>query len=247
MFVGEAAAGNPCGVIELSSWPSDADLLAITRKAELPVTSFFVKSGEQFHIRWFACDGEINLCGHGSLGAGAAIMAHYALEKVVLYSKYGDVLISQQDGLYTLQLPSWRGEPCSVPKLLTPLLTDVKDTFATRDLVFVMDSLESVNKFQPDDVSLKKVKEYHALIVTAQDGNNGYVLRYFAPKIGLSEDRATGSAQCSLAPYWFEKLGVDKLSVRQLSNAGGYFEVEQTTASSITIYAQATLRTNTIS
>ena len=100
--------------------------------------------------------------------------------------------------------------------------------------------------FQPDDERLKKLNGYHALIVTAANGKSGYVLRYFAPKIGISEDLATGSAQCSLAPYWFKKLGSDSLNVHQLSVSGGYFEVERTTESLITVCAQAKLRAITI-
>ncbi|MCZ8489755.1 PhzF family phenazine biosynthesis protein [Vibrio lentus] len=34
-------------------------------------------------------------------------------------------------------------------------------------------------------------------MVTAKSSDDSYVLRYFAPKIGISEDLATGSAQCS--------------------------------------------------
>lgn len=82
--------------------------------------------------------------------------------------------------------------------------------------------------------------------LTAATGESGYVLRYFAPKIGISEDLATGSAQCSLAPYWFKKLGSDLLNVRQLSMSGGYFQVERTTENLITVFAQAKLRVDAI-
>ncbi|HGS4639310.1 TPA: PhzF family phenazine biosynthesis protein, partial [Vibrio cholerae] len=77
------------------------------------------------------------------------------------------------------------------------LATNAIDVFSTRDLVLVLPSVEAVMNFQPDDDRLREINEYHALIVTAANGNSGYVLRYFAPKIGISEDLATGSAQCS--------------------------------------------------
>lgn len=72
MFIGESASGNPCGVVGLTSWLPDSELHQITREIGQPVTSFITKIDGQFHIRWFSLDGEINLCGHGSLGAGAA-------------------------------------------------------------------------------------------------------------------------------------------------------------------------------
>ncbi|BFL84045.1 hypothetical protein LFREDSHE_24950 [Shewanella baltica] len=37
--------------------------------------------------------------------------------------------------------------------------------------------------FQPDYKRLREINEYHALIVTAANSNNGYVLRYFAQKL----------------------------------------------------------------
>lgn len=54
---------------------------------------------------------------------------------------------------------------------------------------------------------------------------------------------ATGSAQCSLAPYWFEKLGKEKLTARQLSRAGGYFEVVRGSEFTIVLSAQVKSRT----
>ncbi|EGR2040961.1 PhzF family phenazine biosynthesis protein [Vibrio cholerae] len=242
VFIGESALGNPCGVLELKSWLSDTELHQITREVGQPVTSFITHIDGQFHIRWFALDGEINLCGHGSLGAGAAILSKYQLENVVFNSKHGEVVIAKRNDQYSLLLPSWEGKPCTVPLEISDLATDAIDVFSTRDLVLVLSSVETVMNFQPDDERLRKINEYHALIVTAANGNSGYVLRYFAPQIGISEDLATGSAQCSLAPYWFKKLGSDSLNVRQLSMSGGYFEVERTTENSITVFAQAKRR-----
>ncbi len=236
------AFGNPCGVLELKNWFPDNELHQITRDIGLPVTSFITKVDGQFHIRWFALDDEINLCGHGSLGAGAAIISKYSLDEVVFSSRHGKVVIAKRNGLYTLLLPSWEGQPCPAPVEISDLAADTIDIFSTRDLVLVLPSVERVINFQPDDERLKKLNGYHALIVTAANGKSGYVLRYFAPKIGISEDLATGSAQCSLAPYWFKKLGSDSLNVHQLSVSGSYFEVERTTESLITVCAQAKLR-----
>ncbi|EGQ7988792.1 PhzF family phenazine biosynthesis protein, partial [Vibrio vulnificus] len=242
VFIGESAFGNPCAVLELNDWLPESELSQITRDVGLPVTSFITKIEGQFHIRWFALDGEINLCGHGSLGAGAAIISKYQLDNVVFNSKHGEVVITKKNDLYTLVLPSWEGIACPVPEEISDVAAGSIDVFSTRDLVLVFPTVEMVLSFQPDDDRFRKLNEYHALIVTAPDGKSGYVLRYFAPKIGISEDLATGSAQCSLAPYWFKILGSDSLTVRQLSTSGGYFEVERNANSLITVLAQAKLR-----
>ena len=45
--------------------------------------------------------------------------------------------------------------------------------------------------------------------------------RFFAPKQGIPEDPVTGSAHCTLIPYWAEKLGKTTLHARQVSARGG--------------------------
>lgn len=229
-------------MVELDSWLTDIELHKITHDIGQVVTSFIVTIDGQFHIRWFALDGEINLCGHGSLGAGAVILSKYKLDSVVFFSEYDEIEISNKNGLYTLVLPSWEGKNCKVPTEIRGLAAHTIDVFSTRDLVLVFSSVKEVSDFQADDERLKMVNDYHALIVTAANSDSGYVLRYFAPKIGISEDLATGSAHCSLAPYWFKKLGLDSLNARQLSTSGGYFEVERKSESLITIFARAKLR-----
>ena len=61
-----------------------------------------------------------------------------------------------------------------------------------------------------------------AVIVTAP-GPEGvdFVSRFFAPARGVPEDPVTGSAHCTLIPYWAERLGKSRLEARQLSRRGG--------------------------
>jgi predicted PhzF superfamily epimerase YddE/YHI9 len=40
-------------------------------------------------------------------------------------------------------------------------------------------------------------------------------------KVGVPEDPVTGSAHCTLIPYWAAKLGKTKLHALQLSERGG--------------------------
>lgn len=215
-------------------------MLAITQELAQPVTSFVVKSDLGFDIRWFSLEGEINLCGHGSLGAGAALISKYSLASVTLVSQYGQVVISKESGRYKINLPGWDAQHTTMDKI--DFNISAADVFSTRDLILVLETEDAVANFVPDFDQMKKIKDFHAVIVTAQSAPDSYVLRYFAPKIGIDEDLATGSAQCSLAPYWFNKLGVTKLSARQLSVSGGYFEIEQAADASIVVSAQVKLR-----
>ncbi len=53
-----------------------------------------------------------------------------------------------------------------------------------------------------------------------------FVSRFFAPGAGVAEDPVTGSAHCTLVPYWSKRLGKTKLSARQLSARGGELACE---------------------
>lgn len=70
-----------------------------------------------------------------------------------------------------------------------------------------------------------------ALIVSAPSQNShfDYVLRYFAPQWGNTEDNATGSANLMVAPYWSAMLNKKNLKALQCSQNKGeiYLELDQ--------------------
>lgn len=238
VFCSDEAGGNPCAVIVLDKWLPQEALHRTAIRAAQPVTAFVVANGENHQIRWFSVSGEINLCGHGSLGAAAALMNESSADSVSLTSDYGNISILKQDDWYRIELPAWKGTPA--PADVCPVdLPSLTDRFATRDLILVLDSEQAVLDFQPDMNQIRQMPNHHALIVTAQSGDDEYVLRYFVPKIGIPEDSATGSAQCSLAPYWLEKLKRNVLNVRQISDKGGYFRVEKSAHESVLVFARA--------
>ncbi|UTV30284.1 PhzF family phenazine biosynthesis protein [Photobacterium atrarenae] len=249
VFSGEQAAGNPAGVVVLDDWLDTATLQQIARQLAQPVTTFVVHDESQYAVRWFSQQAEINLCGHGSLAAAAVLLefgeqafgdagtetevaadVETAAEAntMTLTSEHGTVIVRKDGARYHMTLPGW--QPNRSPDLkryLKQIGLPVIDSFATRDLVLVAESPALVRQFTPDMAVLAAIADYHAVILTAQDGSDGYVLRYFAPKIGIDEDIATGSAQCSLALYWLEQLGRETLKVTQLSAQGGAFVVRQ--------------------
>ena len=59
------------------------------------------------------------------------------------------------------------------------------------------------------------------IIATAPGGDCDFVSRFFAPKAGIPEDPVTGSAHCTLIPYWGERLGKSEMLARQISKRGG--------------------------
>jgi len=83
---------------------------------------------------------------------------------------------------------------------------------------------ETVRTMRTDFGLLEKVR-CRGVIVTAKGTDCDFVSRFFAPAVGIREDPVTGSAHCSLAPYWKEKLGKNAFTARQVSERGGVLKV----------------------
>ena len=58
-------------------------------------------------------------------------------------------------------------------------------------------------------------------IAMAPGDNCDFVSRFFGPQVGIDEDPVTGSAHCSLVPYWAGRLHMNELQGRQISARGG--------------------------
>jgi len=264
VFCSDTLCGNPAAVFWLEHWPDDDRLQAMAAGQPAPVTAFICVPAGPDHevaiaIRWFAGRQEINLCGHGSLAAAALLFARQPQRQhVLLTSRFGDLQVTRSDmvlaadlPVFALTLPAW---PAQRPDGLSALVQslnvlaqggELTDCFATRDLIVVLATAAQVLAYEPDFTALLQLQHYHATILTAPlyapDGRSviGYVLRYFAPNIGIDEDLATGSAHCSLAPYWLARSGVTRLQAQQLSAGGGYFLLESHSSGHICVHAAA--------
>ena len=51
--------------------------------------------------------------------------------------------------------------------------------------------------------------------------SDDFVSRYFTPQSTILEDPVTGSAHCSLVPYWAQQLGKRVLKAKQVSERNG--------------------------
>ena len=81
-------------------------------------------------------------------------------------------------------------------------------------------SEEEVRSLRPDMAKLSAIDRF-AVIVTAPGKDCDFVSRFFAPAKGVPEDPVTGSAHCTLVPYWAEQLKKTTLHARQVSARGG--------------------------
>jgi len=91
-----------------------------------------------------------------------------------------------------------------------------------RDFLVVANHAGIVENLKPDMAALAKIDMGigGAIVTAAGENEVDYVLRFFAPSVGINEDPATGSVQCTLAPYWAARTGKQTFRVQQLSSRG---------------------------
>ncbi len=215
--------GNPAAVIPLVEWISEDLMQKIASENSLYETAFMVKESDSYHIRWFTPQKESELCGHASLAAAYVVLNYFEqlTDHVKFHSKSGAFEVWHEEGLYAMHFPKYEVQKCEMPYELVQGLGKLpKASYKSRDYLLEYDDADQIMDLDPDLEELQKVQTT-GIIVTAKGTDSDYVLRYFAPAIGLNEDQAAGSAQCTLVPYWAKKLAKDSFVVKQLSKRGG--------------------------
>ena len=218
--------GNTSAVVELPEPVGTEDLQHLASDLNQPATSFFWREDNKIKTRWFAPDGEIDLCGHGTL----AILAYLnKKDETALHYKNGLIKGFQNtSNTYTMildQIPSYdAGDPDEA--IVNGLKTSVEGYYAnTNKNIVLLPDEQSVRRLEPDFSILKKMKPF-GIIATARGEEVDFVSRTFVPKVQQLEDHATGSSHAALTPFWAEKLKKKKMTAHQLSPRGGKFICE---------------------
>jgi PhzF family phenazine biosynthesis protein len=226
-FTDRLFTGNPAAVCPLADWLADDLLQKIAAENNLSETAFFVARDDEFELRWFTPEVEVDLCGHATLAAAFVLMEllEPGRTSVAFRSRSGPLIVTRDGDLFSLDFPA--RPPASIqepPGLSEALGASPAAVLKARDIIAVFDDPDAVRRLAPDMEKLKSIRGF-AVCATApgagRDSDVDYVLRFFAPAQGIPEDPVTGSAQCSLAPYWSERFGKSILRVRQVSRRGG--------------------------
>jgi PhzF family phenazine biosynthesis protein len=222
-FTGEVFRGNPAGVCLLKSWPSDEVLSSIAAENNLSETAFLVPREEYYHLRWFTPQTEVDLCGHATLASGHVVLQYVdpGAGRVKFASRSGPLAVMRRGDLLVLDFPSRPPRPCAPPAGLEAALgASPVEVLGARDLVAVFEDQAAIEAMDPDIGALAAL-DWFAVVVTAPGRDCDFVSRFFAPRAGIPEDPVTGSAHCTLVPYWAARLGKRELHARQLSRRGG--------------------------
>lgn len=227
-FATHVFEGNPAAVCVLDSWLDDSLLQSIAEENNLSETAFFVSSAKGFELRWFTPVCEVNLCGHATLATAHVIFEElgYAKPGITFETRSGDLFVEKEGASLRMDFPACAATSCEVSELLARGLgRSPVEVLAAADYLAVFESEEIVRAIRPDHALLAQL-DLRGVIITAPGDEVDFVSRFFAPKFGIPEDIVTGSAHCTLAPYWASKVGKTIMNARQISKRGGNLTCE---------------------
>ena len=225
-FAEKIFEGNPAAVCIMENWPEDQWMQQVAMENNLAETAFLVPNADQYEIRWFTPELEVDLCGHATLASAYVLFEQegHSGNKINLYSpRSGPLGVERSDdGLLVLDFPADHLEQVEpYNDLINAIgMEPIESWKGKTDYMLVYKGQDEIEQIKPNFLMLNEV-DARGVIVTAPGRNVDFISRFFAPQSGINEDPVTGSAHTSLTPYWAEKLGKTKLSARQISPRGG--------------------------
>ena len=224
-FTNSIFEGNPACIVPLPSWLPDEILLKITQENAVAETAFFVAKENKFHLRWFTPEIEMDLCGHATLATAHCLktILKYPSNNIVFETASGDLTVTVQDDFYFLDFPSRMPVPAALPELIEKSLNiPPREVYKSRDYVLVYDTEQDIKNIKINRQIFDQINlGTGGVIVTSKGTSCDFVSRFFTPQASILEDPVTGSAHCSLIPFWAKKLDKKELSAMQLSKRKG--------------------------
>ena len=235
-FTDQIFCGNPAATTIVDKFPEDRVMQYIAAEMNLSETAFVkALAPNHFHLRWFTPMQEVPLCGHATLAIAHDLYESRAIntEVPLIFSTLsGDLQINFEQGLIVMDFPSAAYHRCPMRsrRILEEMLVGKTYECLGQSIDYITVLLESesvVQKFQPQFGHISELDGLGLIITAIADADSPYdfVSRFFAPKVGIPEDPVTGSAHCSLTPYWSKRLGKSELTAKQLSKRTGILQV----------------------
>jgi PhzF family phenazine biosynthesis protein len=222
-FTSQPFHGNPAAVCPLQYWLPDTVLQGIAAQNNLAETAFYIPKTDRYELRWFTPTVEVDLCGHATLASAYVIWLirrESSATRLNFQSRSGLLVVDREGDRYILDFPSRPATECEAHAALSSLGARPEQILAARDYLCVFEDEEQVRNLRPDMAKLATIDRF-AVIATAPGRDCDFVSRFFAPAQGIPEDPVTGSAHCTLIPYWSKRTSKKSFFARQISPRGG--------------------------
>jgi PhzF family phenazine biosynthesis protein len=236
-FAKERFTGNPAAVVLLDRDVDDGFLQALAMEFNQAETAYVQPRADgRFGLRWFTPAREVELCGHATLAAAKALSEWgraRPAEPVRFATRWhGELVCTSAGDRVSMDFPATPPVPAPCPRdihlaLGLPSACPVACVGTTgMNLTLRLPDEQTVLAAKPLSERLAMIHPI-SVTITAQASRPGvdFVSRNFAPAAGIPEDPVTGSAHCSLAPYWAKELGKTVFTAMQLSARGGWLDV----------------------
>lgn len=231
-FTDKAFGGNPACVVPLDSWLSEEIMLKIAKENAVAETAFFVDNGGKIHLRWFTPEIEMDLCGHATLATAHCLktILNYKSDSIIFETLSGDLTVRVDNDTYKMNFPSRMPVKADLPEIIEKSLNiKPNEVFKSRDYLLIYDNETDIKNIKINRQFFDQINlDPGGVIVTAIGDNCDFVSRFFTPQASILEDPVTGSAHCSLIPFWSTRLNKKTLTALQVSERIGKLFCEQT-------------------
>ncbi|KAI0259365.1 hypothetical protein BC834DRAFT_906539 [Gloeopeniophorella convolvens] len=250
-FTDRLGGGNPAAIVHVPSLQAlpDATLQTVAANFNQPITVFVApkEAGTAqvptFGIRWFTPSIEAPLCGHGTLAAGAALLALHADAQAIRFeATSGKHLIARraEEGRVEIDLDSERAEalkPAEDTKLRGVLARALGKDVPVKYTGHGVTHLHMYALAEVDTLDLKNIKVdvnafrdssflVHVIVAPSLVPGVAFESRMFAPSAGLPEDPVCGTAHTLSTPYWMDANSLSgAVFAKQVSERGGDLRV----------------------
>ena len=225
-FAEEPMDGNPAGVVPDADGLTEGQMQAIARELSVSETAFVHPSGSaDRRLRYFTPTTEVDLCGHATIGAHAALHADAEIEPgahsletnvgvldVELESD-GTVWMTQDDPTVREVYLGYERVADALgidPDALSDLGDELPLAVASTGFPFLLvpaTYLSAVGEADPDDAAVVELCEevgaegLYLFTFDALDSESTLHGRAFVPLAGIPEDPVTGTASGAVAGY----------------------------------------------
>lgn len=230
-FTNTSFKGNPAAIIYLNKPKSEEWMQHFATEMNQPISTFIVfKSENHYELRWFTPKQEINLCGHGTLGAAHILWSqgYSKNESLHFHTKSGMISAEKINDSIKLQLKIKQTSEREISEELKNLVnTPIKAVAWAEDrYILELENEEMIHQVKPNLEAIKNIEGTGIIITSRGTDDYDFVSRVFVPKLGIDEDYVTGSAHCALAFYWRNILNKQEFKAYQASERGGIIDLK---------------------
>lgn len=240
-FAAAPFRGNQACVLEpFDAWPDAGWMQAMAAENNQAETAYLLKTDDpaRFGLRWFTPALEVPLCGHATLASAHVLFSELGsrAEAITFDTQSGSLIVQRNGDRYGMDFPATMPVRTDCPEGLAEALgLEPQEVWAAQYLVAILKDEGQVRALSPDIAAIKSISgkatggRGNLIVAAIADAASPYdvVDRFFAPGSGISEDPATGSAHCILAPLYAKKLGRPAVKFHQAyPGRGGDLDTE---------------------